>query len=415
MDNTEYLDNKDFLQWLDSIGFDKNALKTEITNDETSRLDDLVRRFKQQENNSGKEEPKTDKAPAEEQKDAAEEQKDAAEPTPAPYLEVSQKPKEGDDKEKDWIQEKRESYTNWCEKEHTPTYIFDEDKDNQSGIKFSVYKTEEDKQAGKAGATYHYTSKDKVSLEGEGETSPDYEYFDKLAKEAKKDGFPGITFSGEMTPDFQARLAAACIANGLKMINGPEKVDMNELGNVSDDIKKQVTNFNTTADYKKLYDAQKAQAAQFKQDNPDKPFDIKAALEGKEVSPAETAIMYAAYANTGVTVEGIKDVNKESAGMFSTEAMKLLPEEVKKTAVDYNYGVRQEQLQGIRSKRQQLFAQAMSSDDHDIVNAAKKLRGLSHTKDKARKEGTKLTKEQRVASGDIASWAQLQDKLNEGR
>lgn len=401
----DYLQNKQFLEWLDKIGFDKVALRTEVSNDDTSRLQDLIRRFKdyqKQNKNSGAESG----TKSESEQDSQDEQK--------PYLQVSQKSQEGDNNEKDWIQEKRESYTNWCEKEHTPTYIFDEDKENTEGIKFSVYKTEEDKQAGKAGATYHYTSKDKVALEGEDNAAPDYEYFDKLAKEAKKDGFPGITFSGEMTPDFQARLAAACIANGLKMINGPEKVDVNELGNVDDSLKKQVTDFNTKADYKKLYEAQKAQAAQFKTDNPDKPFDIKAALDGKEVSPAEAAIMYAAYANAGVTVEGMKDVNKESAGMFSTEAMRLLPDEAKKTAVDYNYGMRQEQLKGIRAKVDQTFARAMSSDDHEIVDTAKALRSRRLAREKARRDGTKLTKEQ-TANPTNASWAQVKAKLDEGR
>ena len=46
MENTDYMQNPEFKDWLKSIGFDEKALKDQIDNDDFGRLDDLIRRLK---------------------------------------------------------------------------------------------------------------------------------------------------------------------------------------------------------------------------------------------------------------------------------------------------------------------------------------------------------------------------------
>ena len=47
MENTDYMQNPEFKDWLKSIGFDEKALKDQIDNDDFGRLDDLIRRFEE--------------------------------------------------------------------------------------------------------------------------------------------------------------------------------------------------------------------------------------------------------------------------------------------------------------------------------------------------------------------------------
>ena len=47
MENTDYMQNPEFRDWLRNIGFDDKVLQDEINNDDTSRLDDLIRRFEE--------------------------------------------------------------------------------------------------------------------------------------------------------------------------------------------------------------------------------------------------------------------------------------------------------------------------------------------------------------------------------
>lgn len=238
----------------------------------------------------------------------------------------------------DWRQKKVESWKQWCEQEHRPSYIYDEDPSETVALRFDVYKTNEDKEAGKKAATIQYNSPRQVSIETDDGKAPDYEFFDKLAREAKSDNIPGITFSGEMTDDFKARLAAACIDQGLKMKDGPDFIDPNLLGNVSEELKKKVANYNKKVAYQNFYNRAKQSAAQYAQNNPDKPFNLAESFPNRDEStPVKAALFYAACRNSGIDVEGALEFNAETHGMFIIgNDKKHLPEEAQKAINEFN-------------------------------------------------------------------------------
>lgn len=299
------------------------------------------------------------------------------------HINIQQQPKA---EENDWIKAKRESWQPWCEKEHSPSYIYDENKEVKDGLKFDIYKNEADKAAGKKAASIEYKSKKEVIIED----VPDYEFFDKLAKEAKKDGIPGITFDSEMTPDFKARLAAACVANGLKMENGPEMIDANQLGNVSPDLKKQVETFNKTQEYSKVYEQAKQDAE--KHDKSES-FSIK-----DEKDPAKAAVLYAAYSNAGIKVRDAYDVTKDNGGYFNTDYLGFMSDKEKEPLTKYNG--KQKQIDEVRNK---VHAQAKALLKDDKTSEEDKKRIIERQKTEkartAKRTGQELTDEDKQHLG----------------
>ena len=238
---------------------------------------------------------------------------------------------EHDIKDTTWIEKRRESWKHWCEKEHDPKYEYVEDKEFQNSLKFDVYKTPQDKEAGNKAASIHYIEENKVTIETDAGKVPDYEFFSKLVKEAKKDGLPGVTFEGEMTDEFKARLAAACLEHGMNMKNGPEKIDTALLGNVSEDLKKTTDNFNF---YQKAQKEAKAQMAQLAKDGkPSKKpeFNIKDVKD-----PEEAAILYATYTNAGFMVLGSYEITKHNKGKFNTDNLTFMSDKEKEPLTAYN-------------------------------------------------------------------------------
>lgn len=264
------------------------------------------------------------------------------------------------DNDGDWIKKKRESWQPWCEKEHNPPYIYDENQEIKDGLKFDVYKTAEDKAAGKKAASIHYSSPRDVTMETEVGKTPDYEFFGKLAKEAKEDKIPGVTFEGEMTPDFKAKLAAACLEHGLKMENGPEMIDVNLLGNVSEDVKKKVEAFNKTAENKKFYEQAKAEAKALKEQNGSASFSLK-----DEKDPSKQAMLYAAYSNAGVKVTDTYDATKETKGYFKTEGLDFIGKEEMKPLETYNG--KQQRIDDVRAKSHARLSEKVMSGDQEAL------------------------------------------------
>lgn len=260
----------------------------------------------------------------------------------------------------DWIKKKRESWQPWCEKEHNPPYIYDENQEVKDGLKFDVYKTAEDKAAGKKAASIHYSSPRDVTMETEAGKTPDYEFFNKLAKEAKDDKIPGVTFEGDMTPDFKAKLAAACLEHGLKMENGPEMIDVNLLGNVSEDVKKKVEAFNKTAENKKFYEQAKADAKALKEQNGSASFSLK-----DEKDPSKQAMLYAAYSNAGVKVTDTYDATKETKGYFKTEGLDFIGKEEMKPLETYNG--KQQRIDDVRAKSHARLSEKVMSGDQEAL------------------------------------------------
>ena len=409
MENTEYMKDPEFLDWLDSIGFDKKALQDEINNDDYSRLDELIARFKdknQQEENN--------------------------------FMSFSQgKPIDG----KEPTNDLDAYYKNWCEKEHNPPYIYENTNEASPAYGMKYYKTQEDKEAAKPSARALYSDAKHVDVECNDDKGPDYEFLDALVRKAALDGQPGINFEEGMTPEFANKLAAACIKYGLKMKGQPDNININDFadqltdeqkaniekynkgekvylnsyekklaitkdyaahGTTEADISKFKDDANTQAEwfaaYKeagikpqgangfyslnntamkalptnakqhlkahnaetvaKLYDAAKAHAAAYIQANPGKDFDLRTS---KAKDPKSAALLYAAYKAAGVNVVGMDEVNKDSQGMFQTETLGFMPKEAQDIVTDYNYGIRKQQwAQATRDKDDQ-YQQAIMS------------------------------------------------------
>ena len=196
MENTDYMQNPEFRDWLRNIGFDDKVLQDEINNDDTSRLDDLIRRF--------------------EEKNRREEDD---------FAHFSQKPLSGNEP----VNEDLDTYyKNWCEQEHQPPYVYENTNEQSPAYGMKYYKTEEDKTAGKPAARALYHDAKNVEVESTDDKGPDYEFLDALVRKAALDGQPGIIFEDGMTPEFANKLAAACVKYGLKMKGQPENIDVSE-------------------------------------------------------------------------------------------------------------------------------------------------------------------------------------------
>ena len=409
MENTEYMKDPEFLDWLDSIGFDKKALQDQINNDDYARLDDLILRFNdhnlQEENN---------------------------------FMSFSQgKPGAGNEPTKDLDA----YYKNWCEKEHNPPYIYENTNEASPAYGMKYYKTQEDKNADKPAARALYSDAKHVDVECSNDKGPDYEFLDALVRKAALDGQPGINFEDGMTPEFANKLAAACIKYGLKMKGQPTNIDIHEFedqltaeqkaniekynkgekvylnsyekksaiakdfaahGATEADISKykddNVTQAEWFAAYKeaginpkgangfyslnnaqlralptnakqhlkdhnvetieKLYNFAKAHADAYKQANPGKDFDL---TSSQAKDPKSAALLYAAYKAAGVNVIGMDEVNKETQGMFQTETLGFMPDEAQQIVSDYNYGIRKQQWAQITREKDDKYQQAIMS------------------------------------------------------
>ena len=244
----------------------------------------------------------------------------------------------------DWRQDKINSWKNWCEKEHTPAYVYDEDSNEKTALKFDVYKDAEKKEKL---ATVQYNNPRDVTIgTDDDKKAPSLEFFMKLTDEAKKDKIPGVTFDGKMTDEFKAKLAIACLKNGLKMDGFDGEINTNLL---SDQEKQSLDpSLKVKIEY---YNAQKQaewliQHRQEQNDN-DKDVLLKSWMR-EEKDPTIAAVKFAAFKAAGFNVTDAKEFNADTHGTFQTPDLKYFPEEARATIVDFNYQARQEQIQEIR-------------------------------------------------------------------
>lgn len=466
MENTDYMQNPEFRDWLRNIGFDDKVLQDEINNDDTSRLDDLIRRF--------------------EEKNRREEDD---------FAHFSQKPLSGNEP----VNEDLDTYyKNWCEQEHQPPYVYENTNEQSPAYGMKYYKTEEDKTAGKPAARALYHDAKNVEVESTDDKGPDYEFLDALVRKAALDGQPGIIFEDGMTPEFANKLAAACVKYGLKMKGQPENIDVSEFADqLTPEQKTNIEKYNQgekpyltdyekklaiTKDYAahgtkeadisrhqdpaeqaawfaaykeagiepqkanpfyslnkskirnlpesarkqlkghnaetvgKLYEAAKAHAVADMAKNPTKEFDLRTS---KAKDPKSAALLYAAYTAAGAKVVGMEEVNKDSQGMFQTETLGFMPEEAQKIVSDYNYGIRKEQLEAKRKEAEYAYRAAVMSPNptaeqqeiiarHDERNAALTARGRIRL---ARQNGQEPAQEDRARVTGAGRQAALQEEI----
>lgn len=195
-----------------------------------------------------------------------------------------------------------------------------------------------------------YADENHVSM-GNGE----YAMFLHAIEIEVKAGTDVINFGDIKSEDYKSKLAAACLAKGLKMKNGPEMIDLSLecFKDLDEDTKTKITAYNTekaaakekekskdekkeskelTPDEKKYKEYQE-EAKKIKEgykgkDKKDIPFESMDGVEGKD-----KYLKYAAYFNAGVKVD------RKSIDAFfnmNKEEIKELPEEVRGTLKKHN-------------------------------------------------------------------------------
>ena len=274
-----------------------------------------------------------------------------------------------DDKEKFWKQHCA-GYEQDCER----------DAEDTEGLTLNIRK--DDNKVGQV----RYSDQKQARIAGADGKTADYSVFLGLVKDAKRNN-QAINFSGEMSPEFAAKLKLACEELGVAYQNAPEgKIDANGFEDqLSEESKRKLAEYNAKFDRQeentqeqpagpKNYDEH---LDQFKKDLADgKEIDLSAIADEKEKVIAYAAAMVAAkdaqkedvaikgapektigYKNEKVFEQDENGVIKrgEDGKPLMTEnplyaAAKDLPEEARAALEGHNQGVRQQQLEAARSR-----------------------------------------------------------------
>lgn len=274
-----------------------------------------------------------------------------------------------DDKEKFW-------------KQHCAGYEQDCERDAEDTEGLTLNISKDDKKLGQV----RYSDQKHASIAGADGKTADYSVFLGLVKDAKRNN-QAINFSGEMSPEFAAKLKLACEELGVAYQNAPEgKIDANGFEDqLSEESKRKLAEYNAKFD-RQEENAQEQPAGpknydehldQFKKDLADgKEVDLSAIADEKEKVIAYAAAMVAAkdaqkedvaikgapektigYKNEKVFEQDENGVIKrgEDGKPLMTEnplyaAAKDLPEEARAALEGHNQGVRQQQLEAARSR-----------------------------------------------------------------
>lgn len=274
-----------------------------------------------------------------------------------------------DDKEKFW-------------KQHCAGYEQDCERDAEDTEGLTLNISKDDKKLGQV----RYSDQKHASIAGADGKTADYSVFLGLVKDAKRNN-QAINFSGEMSPEFAAKLKLACEELGVAYQNAPGgKIDANGFEDqLSEESKRKLAEYNAKFDRQeentqeqpagpKNYDEH---LDQFKKDLADgKEIDLSAIADEKEKVIAYAAAMVAAkdaqkedvaikgapektigYKNEKVFEQDENGVIKrgEDGKPLMTEnplyaAAKDLPEEARAALEGHNQGVRQQQLEAARSR-----------------------------------------------------------------
>ena len=94
-------------------------------------------------------------------------------------------------------------------------------------LSFRLYENEDKKTKGEFSAELSYNNPYNVSLKGYNEQIPEDKYFDKIVQMAKANG-TAIEFGDIKTPEFKAKLWAACLRNKVDAVNTPGKEEFQQ-------------------------------------------------------------------------------------------------------------------------------------------------------------------------------------------
>lgn len=282
-----------------------------------------------------------------------------------------------EEKNQDWKDDKEKFW-----KQHCAGYEQDCERDAEDTEGLTLNISKDDKKLGQV----RYSDQKHASIAGADGKTADYSVFLGLVKDAKRNN-QAINFSGEMSPEFAAKLKLACEELGVAYQNAPEgKIDANGFEDqLSEESKRKLAEYNARFD-RQEENAQEQPAGpknydehldQFKKDLADgKEIDLSAIADEKEKVIAYAAAMVAAkdaqkedvaikgapektigYKNEKVFEQDENGVIKrgEDGKPLMTEnplyaAAKDLPEEARAALEGHNQGVRQQQLEAARSR-----------------------------------------------------------------
>lgn len=310
-------------------------------------------------------------------RDEQEDNRQEPEPLNVSEGEEKEEVRANEEENQDWKDDKEKFW-----KQHCAGYEQDCERDAEDTEGLTLNISKDDKKLGQV----RYSDQKHASIAGADGKTADYSVFLGLVKDAKRNN-QAINFSGEMSPEFAAKLKLACEELGVAYQNAPEgKIDANGFEDqLSEESKRKLAEYNARFD-RQEENAQEQPAGpknydehldQFKKDLADgKEIDLSAIADEKEKVIAYAAAMVAAkdaqkedvaikgapektigYKNEKVFEQDENGVIKrgEDGKPLMTEnplyaAAKDLPEEARAALEGHNQGVRQQQLEAARSR-----------------------------------------------------------------
>ena len=274
------------------------------------------------------------------------------------------------DGDEDWKDKKAKYWKQHCGKHEQDC---ERDAEDTEGLTLHISKEGQDI------GTVHYADQKTASIAGaEGKTA-DYSVFLGLVQDAKNNN-QAINFSGEMSPEFAAKLKLACEELGVAYQNAPEgKIDANGFEDqLSAETKQKLAEYNAGFDRQgenTQEDQNKSPYEKYLDKFQDsKEIDLSAITDEKEKVVAYAAAMVVATGNEDVTIKGApeKTIGYKNEKVFEQDengvikrdedgkplmtenplyaATKDLPEEARTALEGHNQGVRQQQLETARSR-----------------------------------------------------------------
>ena len=281
------------------------------------------------------------------------------------------------DENQDWKDEKEKFWKEHCGEREQEC---ERDPEDKEGLSLNISKE------GQKLGSVRYSDSKHASISGENGKTADYSVFLGIVKDAKRNN-QAINFSGDMSPEFAAKLKLACEELGVQYQNAPKgKIDANSFADeLSDESKKKLEEYNAKQDANNQnsnnQDSNKTpyeqHLEQFKKDIAEgKGMDLSGITDEKDKTIAYAAAMVAAKdaQKDDIEIKGAPEktigykneknfaldengnIKKDESGKAIMEdnplygAVQGLPEEAKAALEGHNQGVRQKQLENARNR-----------------------------------------------------------------
>ncbi len=326
-----------------------------------------------------------------------------------------------DEHQDEWKADKEKFWKEHCGEREQEC---ERDPEDKEGLSLNISKE------GKKLGSVRYSDSKHASISGENGKTADYSVFLGIVKDAKRNN-QAINFSGEMSPEFAAKLKLACEELGVQYQNAPKgKIDANSFADqLSDESKKKLEEYNNKQDYEKYLEQFKKDLA--KGDG----INLSGIKDEKEKIVAYAAAMVAigssmdldkknnkekitAYQDVAAKeIEGAPDKRidfeekiaaKDENGMLKKdengkvvmednpyyEAVKDLPQEARAALIGHNQGIRQQQVEAARGRLSN--EDLRKRENEDIRRNA--FRDNNHQYDESSTFNTKADREARQAA-----------------